>query len=206
MGTLLDYLAGRAELYQFLSFLVAIVIAITIHEFAHAKAAQMAGDPTPGQAGRVTLNPLAHFDPIGTVMIILAGFGWGKPVPVNHLFFKRPRVDNILVSFWGPLSNIITAILVSIPLRLGVVGEYDVVLIPLVLMNLVLAFFNLIPVYPLDGSHILVGLLPLRQAQKVSEFYARFGMIMLILLIMTGATDILVGRPVWFMFRLLTGL
>ncbi len=207
MGSpLLNFIQSPEEnLADFLSFLVAIVIAITVHEYAHAKAAQLAGDPTPEQAGRVTLNPLAHFDPIGTIMLLFARFGWGKPVPVNPLLFRRPRTDDILVSLWGPLSNFITAVVFAIPLKFGFAGEYRIVLDSIVWMNLVLGLFNLIPIYPLDGSHILSGLLPVDQARRLDEFYHRFGMLLLILIIVTRVTAIVVGIPATILHGLLTG-
>lgn len=195
---------GGDNLAELLSFLVAIVIAITVHEYAHAKAAQRAGDPTPEQAGRVTLNPLVHFDIIGTIMLLFAGFGWGKPVPVNPMFFRRPRIDDILVSLWGPLSNFIAAVVFAIPLKFGFAGEYGLVLDIIVWMNLVLGLFNLIPIYPLDGSHILSGLLPVEQARRLDEFYHRFGMLLLILIIVTRITTYVVGIPVMILHGLLT--
>ncbi len=197
--------SGGENLAGLLSFLVGIVIAITVHEYAHAKRAQMAGDPTAEQAGRVTLNPLAHFDPIGTIMLLFAGFGWGKPVPVNPALFRRPRVDDIMVSLWGPLSNFIVAAIFAMPLRFGFAGEYGVVLDAIVWVNLILGLFNLIPIYPLDGSHILSGLLPAEQARRLDVFYHRFGMLLLILLIMSRATVYLVGLPAEFIYRFLTG-
>ena len=206
-GPLWDLIGRGAEaLPDFLSFLVAIVIAITVHEFAHAKSAQKAGDPTPGHYGRVTLNPLAHFDPMGTIALLLAGFGWGKPVPVNPFLFRRPRLDNILVSLWGPLSNFILAALFAIPLRFGWAGPYTIVLVYIVEMNLVLGLFNLIPIHPLDGSHILSGLLPVEQARKLDAFYARYGVLLLFGLILSRATVFLVGIPVSLAFFLLTGM
>jgi Zn-dependent protease len=205
--SLRDVLANPTSGYVlagFLSFLIAILLAITIHEFAHAKAAQLAGDPTPGHSGRVTLNPIAHLDVIGTIMLLVAGFGWGKPVPVNPMLFKRPRLDNILVSLWGPLSNFITATVFAIPLKLGVVpADYTMLLGAIVYMNLVLGMFNLIPVYPLDGSHILIGLLPLATARKVEDFYHRFGMFALIIVIVSGITRFLVGIPVLIVYTVL---
>jgi len=192
-------------LADLLSFLVALVLAITVHEFAHARRAQLAGDPTPELHGRVTLNPLVHFDVIGTLMLFLAGWGWGKPVPVNHNLFRRPRHDSIMVSLWGPIANLIVATVFAVPLRFGWAGEYGSVLGWIVWLNLVLAFFNLIPIYPLDGSHILVGLLPLPQARALEVFYHRFGLLLLLVLVFSRATRYIIGPPLLALFHLLTG-
>jgi Zn-dependent protease len=197
---------GSDALPSFLSFVVAIVVAITVHEFAHAKAAQKAGDPTPEQHGRVTLNPLAHFDPIGTVALLIAGFGWGRPVPTNPFLMRRPRIDNILVSLWGPLSNLIVAAVFAIPLRFRLAGDYDMVFRYLVLVNLVLCIFNLIPIHPLDGSHIVSGLLPVEQARKYDTFGHQFGFVVLLLLLITGGVGYVLGLPVEFAYRVLTGM
>ncbi|MBU0607946.1 MAG: site-2 protease family protein, partial [Armatimonadetes bacterium] len=108
---LLSYLEGRVGLPELLSWLLAVVIAITVHEFAHAKSADMAGDSTARLKGRVTLNPIAHYDPLGSTLFLVLGFGWAKPVPINPLALRPPRRDAVLVSLWGPLSNLITACL-----------------------------------------------------------------------------------------------
>jgi len=208
MSPLWGLISGEPNaLPEFLSFAVAIVIGITVHEFAHAKSAQLAGDPTPGHHGRVTLNPLAHFDPIGTIALLLAGFGWGRPVPVNPFLMRRPRTDNILVSLWGPLSNFIVAAVFAIPLRFGFAGAYAVVLIYIVIVNLVLGIFNLLPIHPLDGSHILSGLLPLQQARKYDLFIHQYGLLLMLLLFVTRQWTLhyLVGVPVNLLFGLLTG-
>jgi len=207
MSPLWGLISGEPNaLPQFLSFAVAIVIGITVHEFAHAKAAQKAGDPTPGQHGRVTLNPLAHFDPIGTVALLFAGFGWGRPVPINPFLMRRPRIDNILVSLWGPLSNFIVAAIFAIPLRFSFAGSYSIVLAYIVFMNLILGLFNLLPIYPLDGSHILSGLLPLASARKYDLFVHRYGLLLLLLLFVSRATIFVVGVPAQLVFWLLTGI
>jgi len=181
---------------QVLSFLVALPIALTIHEFAHAKRADLAGDGTARFQGRVTLNPLAHFDPIGTTAILLFGMGWGKPVPVNPGAFRRPRWDGLMVGFWGPLSNFIAAAVFALPLRFGVGAQYGVLLWELVSLNLVLGFFNLIPVGPLDGAGVLSSLLPTRSAIRFDEFNMRFGVLLLLGVVMFHLTDRLVGIPV----------
>jgi Zn-dependent protease len=222
MSPLWALISGEPNaLAEFLSFAVAIVIGITVHEFAHAKAAQMAGDPTPGQHGRVTLNPLVHFDPIGTIFLLLAGFGWGRPVPVNPFLMRRPRPDNVLVSLWGPLSNFLVALVFALPFRLefllpdrmaagyvgGVLEPYGIVLGYIIMMNLVLGTFNLLPIYPLDGSHIVSGLLPLPQARKYDLFIHQYGLPLLLLLFVSSRFTLhyLIWVPVHLLFSLLTG-
>ncbi len=199
-------LHGNFDPAFILSWLVAVTIALTVHEFAHAKVADMAGDSTARSMGRVSLNPLDHYDPIGTTMIVLFGFGWGKPVPINPTNFGHPRRDDALVALAGPGSNIIMAVLFAIPLRFGFAGEYGQVLQLVVLINLFLAFFNLIPVFPLDGSHILQAILPYEKAQSYSSFMQRYGMLLLILIIVTPVLDLLVVIPAQLLYHLLTGV
>ncbi len=178
---LLDTLLGGPFNPQaIIAGLIAITIALTVHEFAHAYRAEQAGDPTARSMGRVTLNPLAHYDPIGSTMILLFGFGWGKPVPVNPYRFRNPRRDQVMVSFWGPLSNLIVAAVIAIPLRLGLGGDYKSMLFIILQVQVYLALFNLIPVPPLDGSHILSGLLPIAQARRLDAIYSQYGMLLLI--------------------------
>jgi len=205
-------LNGEADPAFILSWLVAVTIAITVHEFCHAKRAEMAGDRTPRLNGRVTLNPLAHYDLMGSTMLLLFGFGWAKPVPINPLAFRQPRRDTIMVSLWGPLSNFILAALFAIPLRLGVAGPYTMMVGIIVYLNLALGVFNLIPVPPLDGSHILEMLLPLRAHQRLEAFYARnrqwLMMAMLVVIFVPPFSTIVFGAiriPILVMFRLLTG-
>ncbi|NLO73639.1 MAG: site-2 protease family protein [candidate division WS1 bacterium] len=160
-----------------LSWIMALAVGITVHEFAHAKFADLAGDPTPRSRGRVTLNPLAHYDPIGSTMILLFGMGWGKPVPTNPMLYRHPRRDEVRVSLGGIGANIVVAFLFGMTLRLGIVPEaYEILAGHIVLLNLLLAFFNILPLYPLDGSHALVSLLPREAARKVSEFYERYAL------------------------------
>ncbi|GAI34115.1 unnamed protein product [marine sediment metagenome] len=185
-----DILSGHAQWDAILGALIAITIALTVHEFAHAKVADMAGDPTPRMNGRVSLNPLDHYDPMGTTMILLFGIGWGKPVPINPAYFRNPRRDEILVSFAGPGSNFIMAILFAIPLRFGLAGVYASAFHWVILINLLLGFFNLIPIYPLDGSHILSNLLPVHLAQRLAYFYQRYGIMLLLLIIFFGVGKI----------------
>jgi Zn-dependent protease len=147
-------------------FLVALIIAITIHEFSHAFVAYQLGDPTAKVQGRITLNPLAHLDPLGTLMILIAGFGWGKPVPFDPFNLRSPKRDSALISLAGPSSNIILALFLISLFWIGSVAQIPVLLAlsqivqPIVFLNLVLAIFNLLPIHPLDGFKILGGVLP----------------------------------------------
>lgn len=144
------------------AWLAVIVIALSVHEFAHAAVAHAKGDTTAERAGRLTLNPLAHLDPIGLIPLFLFGFGWAKPVPYNPYHFQNPRIDALLVGLAGPGSNLLLATLAGITYRIiGNAGETGLLpsfLLIAVLVNLLLFFFNLIPIHPLDGSKILDAL------------------------------------------------
>jgi Zn-dependent protease len=140
----------------------AILIALTVHELAHGFVAKYYGDRTAEEAGRLTLNPLAHLDILGTIMLFFGPFGWAKPVPVNPLFFEDPRRDMAYVAVAGPLSNIFLAALSGLFLRLGIVAPespFAAFLYISFMINIGLAVFNLLPVYPLDGSRILMAFL-----------------------------------------------
>lgn len=182
----------------FLFWLVALVIAITIHEFAHAWAAERLGDPTPRLMGRLTLNPLAHLDPLGTLMLLIVRFGWGKPVQFDPFNLRHPRRDGAIISLAGPASNILLAITCSVllniffNLRLPLLNNSFIQLFvylligllqPLIVLNVVLAVFNLIPIHPLDGFKIVGGVLPEEYAKQWAELEG-YGMIFLILLIL----------------------
>ncbi|MEA3402749.1 MAG: site-2 protease family protein [Armatimonadota bacterium] len=194
-----------------LSWLVAITIGLTVHEFAHAYAADRLGDPTPRANGRVSLNPLDHYDPIGTTMILLFGIGWGKPVPVNPQNYRKPRRDNLIVSAAGVATNLLVAVLAAIPIRFGLAGEYLLPLSVLVLLNLLLAFFNLLPLGPLDGAHVLESLLPRGKSWRFRQFSQQWGGRLLMLLIAADwllripILSTLIVTPVLYLGRLLTG-
>lgn len=178
------------DLKSIIPFAIAILYALTIHEFFHAWTANKLGDPTAKMQGRLTLNPLAHLDPVGTICFIIAHFGWGKPVPVNPAYFKHPRRDDMLVSAAGPISNIISALFFGIIFQIlykftGVTSDLFEVLRQLILINLILAFFNFIPLYPLDGSHILKGFLP-RNMLSGYETVCRYGPFILLGVILLG--------------------
>ena len=168
------------------SRIIALTIGITVHEFAHAKFADLAGDPTPRAAGRVTLNPLAHYDLVGTTLILLFGMGWGKPVPTNPMLYRNPRRDALRVSLGGIGANLVTAALFGLVLRAGLISSpgFQDLAFEIVLINLILAFFNLLPLYPLDGSHALVWLLPRDAAQRLGRFYQQYSMGPLLIFVM----------------------
>lgn len=167
---------------EFIFGLAALILAIDIHEFSHAWAAEHLGDPTPRLMGRLTLNPLAHLDPIGTIMLILVRFGWGKPVQFDPFNLRNPRRDGAIISLAGPVSNVIFAAICSLLLHISLPVILAVFLQELILLNVILAVFNLVPIHPLDGFKIVEGILPEQQAHEWHEL-ERYGMIFLILLI-----------------------
>lgn len=167
--------------FAFIELAVALVAALTIHEFAHAFVADRLGDPTPRMQGRVSFNPLKHLDPLGTLMLLLVGFGWGKPVQFDPYNLKDPRRDTLLISLAGPVSNILMAFLV---LLLSPILPFPVVVWQTFFqLNLVLAVFNLIPVHPLDGGKVLSSLLPADLAHEYDAALYQYGWLVLLLLI-----------------------
>jgi Zn-dependent protease len=196
--------------FVFFGWLISLVIAITIHEFAHAYAADRLGDPTPRVQGRLTLNPLAHLDPLGTLLLILVRFGWGKPVQFDPYNLENPRRDSAIISFAGPLSNLILATIASILIRF-IFPTSEIlfaILMPFVYLNILLAIFNLIPVHPLDGGKILVGLLPDNKADEVDHLLKQYGTFLLLILILPifsghSLATMLITPTVNFIFNLL---
>lgn len=178
----------------FLTTLIAglpgIVIAMVVHEYSHARVAYALGDYTPRLQGRLTLNPAAHVDPIGLLMLFIVHFGWAKPVQINPMNFSNPRRDDILVSLAGPASNLITAFIALIILVLLVKVDFpfsDGVLVVfnlIIIYNINFAIFNMLPIPPLDGSHILRNLLPYDLA-RAYEGLERYSFIFLIIIIAT---------------------
>ena len=196
------------------SLAIALVLGITVHEFSHAAAATWLGDSLPRQQGRLTLAPLAHLDVMGSLMFVVGGFGWGKPVQYNPFALRAgPRSGPAIVAAAGPLSNLILAILVAIPTRLlgiavfsGLVGsaqpspvgfELLTLLRTIVFYVLVLGFFNLIPVFPLDGFTILLGLLPPELADRFEQT-RQYGILLLFALVFLGSSilGIIIYQPV----------
>ncbi len=196
--------------------IAAIVVAITLHELAHALAADRLGDPTPRRQGRISISPLDHFDVIGFAMIVFTtisgfGIGWGKPVMVNPGNFRNPRRDHGLVAAAGPASNIIQAcVFAALYHALSAAGAGDQLLMFLLtaaLVNLILAFFNLIPLGPLDGASVLTAYLPHRQAWQFRSWSDRYGNFAFLILILigcqTGILGMVIGPPVAFCMRAL---
>lgn len=177
-------------LYMTILLVPPLLLSITVHEFAHARTALAFGDPTAKYSGRVSLNPLRHLDPIGTLVMILTHFiGWAKPVPVNPANLHPRRLGNIMVSLAGPLSNLVLAIVCASLLRVwwlvggaGGEGLFTVVVLMLfwtTVANLGLCAFNLIPLFPLDGHHILAELLPANKQGEFMYWQRRYGMMLL---------------------------
>jgi Zn-dependent protease len=188
-----------------------LLIAMVIHEYAHAQVAVWLGDFTPRLMGRLTLNPKAHVDPIGMLMLFLVHFGWAKPVMINPRNFKNPKRDDILVSLAGPAANFITAFLALLALllysRMGgdmTAGVY-LVFQMIIEYNIGFGIFNLIPLPPLDGSHVLMQLLPRDMAYKLAGL-ERYSFLILIVLLMTPVLSMILipcRALIWHIFSLL---
>lgn len=149
-------------MFQNLLYIIpSFLIALSVHESAHALVAKWLGDPTGDLAGRISLNPLKHIDPVGTLLIFFVGFGWGKPVPVNDRYFKNRKRDNALVAFAGPVSNILLALIAFIFLKhLPLEEVWKQFLNVFISLNIILAVFNFLPVPPLDGGHMFELFVP----------------------------------------------
>ncbi len=175
---------------RIIMLLPGILLGLTVHEFSHGYVAYLLGDNTAKNNGRLTLNPVAHIDPIGFLMLIFAGFGWAKPVPINPYFFTDRRRGTFLVSIAGPASNIVMAIVLTTLLGLfmrtiGVGFAVQQVVMSAIFINLVLAVFNLFPIPPLDGSKILMSLFPSRFEETFYQL-EKYSVILLILLLVLG--------------------
>lgn len=196
------------RLEQFLAFslgeipyvAITLMIAFTVHEFAHAYVAYKFGDPTAKNQGRLTLNPIHHLDPIGTILIFIAGFGWARPVPVNRFFFKNPRLAGILVSIAGPISNLLMASLgfliwyamVGTGVASGLPAFVPDFLNMFIHLNLVLFIFNLIPLPPLDGYRIVEDLMPKSIRPKLTQYEA-YGSVIFLILVITPLDQYTIG-------------
>jgi Zn-dependent protease len=216
---------GRS-LLETVAFLLSLLIAIDVHEFAHAWMANELGDPTARYAGRLSLNPLVHLDPMGTLMMLFSvfygfGIGWGKPVPVNPMYLRKgPRVGMGLVAAAGPLSNLVLAAMVAVPIRLGLTMSWSLLnlLLIVISVNIGIALFNLLPIPPLDGAGILQGILSAigtPWSYRVSEAFGRIqaqGYVIFILLILVdqilpiSILGSILGVPYRLLLRLIVGI
>lgn len=190
----------------------AILLALTVHEYAHARVSAALGDPTARLRGRLTLNPLSHLDPMGFVCLLLAGFGWAKPVPINPLFFSNPRKGMMWSSCAGPVANFLAAIACSVAIRLLQPGQgiLSQLLALGLFYNVTLAIFNLLPFPPLDGSHVLKGLLPSKAAMTLHRYdrplmFTLFGIILADSLLHTRIMATLLMGPTMEIFVQLGG-
>jgi len=180
--------------------IVVLLIAFTVHEFAHAYVAYKFGDSTAKNQGRLTLNPIEHLDPIGTLLLLIFGFGWARPVPVNRNHFKNPRLAGVLVSVAGPLSNLLIAIIgyfvFFLLLSSGVEGAWlpymNTFINFLVHINILLFVFNLLPIPPLDGYRIIEDLVPTRVRVKMTQF-EQYGTLIFLILVITPLSQYTIG-------------
>ena len=199
-----------------------LLFSITIHEYAHGKMAFNCGDPTAYSLGRLTLNPLPHIDPFGAICLFLFNFGWAKPVPINTRYFKNIRTDIIKTSLAGPISNLILALIAGIIIRFISIHTESIVIFLktepmgiflryMLLMNIGLGLFNLLPIPPLDGSHVLANILPFKLSLGYYKF-KQYGPIILIGIILldniahTGIIRAILLQPMRFLASLFSGL
>ena len=213
------------NLSSMVAILFALVIGITIHEFSHAWAADALGDPTARYQGRLTLNPLAHFDPLGAMMILYSvvsgwGFGWGKPVPVDRRYLRYgPRVGMALTALAGPVSNLVIAAVAATPFRLGMSlpGLLGELVLTIVFVNIGLALFNMLPIPPLDGYSVLSGLLSTIRARWAYDVVTQldrlqtFGPMLFLVVIVAdqflpfSILGLVLGKPLQWIFRVMMG-
>ncbi|MDT3700428.1 MAG: site-2 protease family protein [Thermincola sp.] len=181
------------DLQGMLLTLPALLVGLTLHEFAHGYAAYRLGDPTAKNLGRLSFNPIKHLDPLGALFLLIFHFGWAKPVPVNPLYFRGDRQKGMMwVSLAGPVTNLVIAFVTALIWKIIEPSEYIIVgiLFYLFTINIILAVFNLIPVPPLDGSKILAGILPSKYMHVIFNL-EKYGYIILILLMFTGVTGMI---------------
>ena len=185
-----------------IAFLV-LLFSLSVHEAAHAWSASRLGDDTAKRQGRVTLNPVVHADPIGTLLLPLIAMvsgapviGWAKPTPVNTRNLREPRRDHILVTAAGPISNLLIAFAAATAMRVGLTGGgwFDLLIVEALTLNVMLAVFNMLPIPPLDGGQILMALLPRSVAMRLGFLY-EYGFLILMGLLITGVLGSLIGPP-----------
>ena len=179
---LIQLFYGQIDLPTTLFWLVGLVIAITFHEAAHAYLADLLGDKIPRYMGRLTLDPLAHLDPIGTLLILLAGFGWGRPVQFNPLALKNPTLGAAVISLAGPTTNFVLAILFSLLIHLHVAPTH--LWYQIVYVNILLGVFNLIPIAPLDGEKIFAAFLSPAMREQWRDVQ-QYGIFLLLIVVLT---------------------
>lgn len=210
---------GNLDIQTIVARVIVLLIAFTVHELAHALTADYLGDPTPRNMGRITLNPLKHLDPFGTLLLIIAGFGWAKPVMVNPMNMRgNPHTSMAIVAIAGPLSNIAMATLAALAFRLmglvnistsmlsGNLSMLSFFMFTFIWINLILAFFNLIPIPPLDGSKILYAILPsefVYRLRSLEQF--SFIILMAIVFFFPSVLNVLVVAPAQATLQLLLG-
>ncbi|MDD5617870.1 MAG: site-2 protease family protein [Candidatus Omnitrophica bacterium] len=186
-------------------------LAVVIHEFAHGWVAYKLGDPTAKHSGRLTLNPLAHIDPVGTIILPLfliithspILFGWAKPVPVNFLRLNHPKKDMIWVGLAGPIANILVAVIISILIKLDIAFMPILILRYFLILNLFLAVFNLMPIPPLDGSRVVLGMLPSNNLAFKYMQLEQFGFIIIVIMLYLGILDHVIWPIVMAMLKFL---
>ncbi len=183
-----------------------VLLAITLHEFAHGYTAFLLGDPTAKERGRLSLNPIAHIDPFGFIMLLVAGFGWAKPVPINPNYFKNRKMGTFLVSIAGPLTNVVLAIILTIILGFNIkFFEHELISKMLfygIMINLVLAVFNLFPIPPLDGSKIVLTVLPKQMEYRYYQ-YQKYSYALLMILVFFRVVDKVLFPVVNFLMDIL---
>ena len=185
MGSPLFLLRDEPQLFA--AFLIAVIIGITFHEFSHAAVASLQGDQTARSQGRLTLNPISHLDPLGSIALVVAGFGWGRPVPVTPSRLRSGRLGHVLVGLAGPAANFVVALVAAVALRIAYptagatfdVGFTVTLLSMIVTVNVVLGVFNLLPIPPLDGSTLLSIALP-PSRQNIVAFLNQYGIFLLL--------------------------
>lgn len=205
------------DIERILLTLPGILVALSFHEFAHGMTSYLLGDPTPKKQGRLTINPLPHIDFIGFILLMFAGFGWAKPVMVNSTYYKKPRRDEILVSAAGPAMNLVLSSIFAALLKLLlIVGENTAMSLKLfsiianifiytIHINIVLCLFNLLPIPPLDGFHILANIIPPRR-YKVLFLLQKYSTIILLIMIITPVISYIISPPVRFIYNALMNL
>lgn len=194
-------LFGQFEMIEIIYLALTLAIAFSVHEFAHAYSAYKFGDNTAAKQGRLTLNPIKHLDPIGTILFFIVGFGWARPVPVNRFNFKNPRVAGIIVSVLGPISNLLLAfvgvLLLSVLIQFDASSNYVITLTQFlgvfVRVNVLLFIFNLIPLPPLDGYRIIEDLMPNRIRPTLAKFEPYGAIVFLILVFIDPLYNATIG-------------